>query len=192
MTLGLSKNAHAPGKGSLFSFWHEFMRYSQPPSSLSIHPFTPSPVSHPSAQRVFPDYLFWCWSDRKRSQNAEEEADLKGGWWLRRGTPLREMQRWVSPPRLHSLLALGMGSHSGPCVAWTMIKDGLWCSLNPVALIISLRGHFLLSQREKMWYTIPCTVRERRHGEEGKQVQEGNGNGGRKNTVRKILHPGPL
>lgn len=37
-----------------------------------------------------------------------------------------------------------------------------------------------------------CTVRERRHGQEGKQEQEGNDNGGHKQTVQKILHAGSL
>ena len=53
------------------------------------------------------------------------------------------------------------------------------------------RSLLAVSERKNVIHH-PCTVRERRPGEEGKQVQEGNDSGGHKKTVRKMLHPGPL
>lgn len=44
------------------------------------------------------------------------------------------------------------------------------------------RSLLAVSERKNVIHH-PCTVRERRHGQEGKQVQEGNDNGGHKKTA---------
>lgn len=102
------------------------------------------------------------------------------------------MQRWVSPPRLHTLLALGRGSHSRPCVAWTMIKDGSRHSLNPKALIVSLRGLFLLSQREKMWYTMLAQWERGGMGRKGNRNRRGMTMAATNRLCRKFCMQGPF
>lgn len=64
-------------------------------------------------------------------------------------------------------------------------------SLNPKALIISF-GEVSSAVSERKNVHHPCTVRERRHGQEGKQVCGGDDNGSHKKTLQKFCMQGPF
>lgn len=169
---------------------------NHPPICPSIHP---SPIQ-PSIVLLSGSFLNTCSVSShvlgagaigKESQYAEEGANLKEGLMTQKGDTTVGDAEMGEPTTTAHTVGPGHGVSQQALCCLDHDKDGSQHSLNPKALIISLRGLFLLSQREKNVHH-PCTVRERRHGQEGKQVQEGDDNGSHKKTLQKFCMQGPL